>query len=48
MTRSGSIRTPAWPDADESTRSAIGLVIAERVDSGTTADALRTDAGVVP
>lgn len=29
-----------WPDADESTRSAIGKVIAERVES--TADALRT------
>ncbi|TXA40737.1 site-specific integrase, partial [Mycobacterium tuberculosis variant bovis] len=32
-----------WPDADESTRSAIGAVLAERVDSGeTTADELRT------
>ena len=32
-----------WPDADESTRSAIGAVIAERMDSlGTTADGLRT------
>ena len=28
-----------WPDADESTRSAIGAVIAERMDSvGATAD----------
>ncbi|WP_164877444.1 hypothetical protein [Prescottella agglutinans] len=34
------------PGADESTRSAIGSVIAERVDWGTTADALRTDASV--
>ncbi|MCV7287282.1 site-specific integrase [Mycolicibacterium wolinskyi] len=33
-----------WPDADESTRSAIGLVIAERMDSAkSTADGLRTD-----
>ena len=32
-----------WPDADESTRSAIGAVIAKRMDSfGATADALRT------
>jgi hypothetical protein len=32
-----------WPDADESTRSAIGVVIAERMDSiGSTADGLRT------
>jgi len=32
-----------WPDADESTRSAIGVVIAERMDSGkATADELRT------
>ena len=32
-----------WPDADESTRAAIGLVIAERMDSGNaTADDLRT------
>lgn len=32
-----------WPDADESTRSAIGAVIAERMDLlGTTADTLRT------
>jgi hypothetical protein len=32
-----------WPDADESTRSAIGAVIAKRMDSlGTTADGLRT------
>jgi hypothetical protein len=32
-----------WPDADESTRSAIGAGIAERTDSlGTTADGLRT------
>ena len=33
-----------WPDADESTRSAIGAVITERMDSiGNTADALQTD-----
>lgn len=33
-----------WPDADESTRSAISAVISERMDSAkTTADALRTD-----
>jgi integrase len=33
-----------WPDADESTRSAIGAVIAKRMDSiETTADGLRTD-----
>jgi hypothetical protein len=33
-----------WPDADESTRSAIGVVITERMDSlGATADALRTE-----
>ncbi|MGW0252763.1 tyrosine-type recombinase/integrase [Nocardia goodfellowii] len=33
-----------WPDADESTRFAIGEVIAERMDSlGTTADGLRTE-----
>jgi len=32
-----------WPDADESTRSAIGAVIAKRMDSlGVTADGLRT------
>jgi integrase len=32
-----------WPDADESTRSAIGVVIKERMDSlGATADGLRT------
>jgi hypothetical protein len=31
-----------WPDADESTRSAIGAVIAERMK--TTADQLRTRA----
>jgi integrase len=32
------------PDADESTRSAIGAVITERMDSiGNAADALRTD-----
>lgn len=31
-----------WPDADESTRSAIGAVIAKRMDSfGANADALR-------
>jgi integrase len=30
-----------WPDADESTRSAIGAVIAKRMDSiGSTADQL--------
>ncbi len=35
-----------WPDADESTRSAIGAVIAERMDSvGSTADPLRTEDG---
>lgn len=33
--------THLWPDADESTRSAIGKVIAERVDA--TADGLRTN-----
>jgi integrase len=33
-----------WPDADESTRSTIGAVIAERMDSSkATADQLRTD-----
>ncbi|WP_280460153.1 tyrosine-type recombinase/integrase [Nocardia carnea] len=33
-----------WPDADESTRTAIGEAITERMDSaGTTADALRTE-----
>jgi integrase len=32
-----------WPDADESTRSAVGAVIAARMDSiGSTADGLRT------
>jgi integrase len=32
-----------WPDADESTRSAVGVVIAERMDSvSSTADQLRT------
>lgn len=32
-----------WPDADGSTRSAVGLVIAKRMDSlRTTADGLRT------
>jgi integrase len=47
--RHGSARTTLdtyghlWPDADESTRSAIGAVIAERMDSlEATADALRT------
>jgi integrase len=30
-----------WPDADESTRTAVGAVIRERI--GATADALRTD-----
>ena len=31
-----------WPDAEESTRSAVGAVIAERMDSSrTTADDLR-------
>lgn len=35
-----------WPDADESTRSAIGVVIADRMDSvGSTADELRTKQG---
>ena len=36
-----------WPDADESTRSAIGAVIAERMDSArkSTADPLRTESG---
>jgi integrase len=33
-----------WPDADESTRTAIGAVVAERLAAETTADALRTDA----
>jgi integrase len=33
-----------WPDADESTRSAIGAVIAKRMDlAGATADGLRTE-----
>ncbi|MEN4399365.1 tyrosine-type recombinase/integrase [Mycolicibacterium senegalense] len=33
-----------WPDADESTRSAVGAVIAERMDSlRSTADGLRTE-----
>jgi integrase len=46
--RYGSARTTLdgrlWPDADESTRSAVGAVIAERMDSfGTTADELRTN-----
>jgi hypothetical protein len=37
--RHASARTPLdthghmWPDADESTRAAIGIVIAERMDS---------------
>jgi integrase len=31
-----------WPDADESTRSAVGAVLAERMDSLRTADELRT------
>jgi integrase len=32
-----------WPDANESTRSAIGALIAKRMDSiATTADGLRT------
>ena len=36
-----------WPDADESTRSAIGAVITERMDSvETTADELRTETGL--
>jgi len=30
-----------WPDADESTRAAVGAVIADRL--GSTADAPRTD-----
>jgi len=36
-----------WPDADESTRSAIGAVIAERMDSAakSPADPLRTESG---
>jgi site-specific recombinase XerC len=35
-----------WPDADESTRSAIGAVIAARMDSvESTADPLRTESG---
>lgn len=48
--RHGSARTTLdtyghlWPDADESTRSAIGVVIAERMDSKATADQLRTSA----
>ncbi|WP_460356697.1 tyrosine-type recombinase/integrase [Mycobacterium sp. ZZG] len=49
--RHGSARTTLdtyghlWPDADESTRSAIGAVIAERMDSkGGAADQLRTSA----
>lgn len=33
-----------WPDADESTRAAVGAVVAERLAAETTADALRTDA----
>lgn len=47
--RHGSARTTLdtyghlWPDADESTRSAIGVVIAERMDSKATADGLRTE-----
>ncbi|MFF0613506.1 tyrosine-type recombinase/integrase [Nocardia tengchongensis] len=32
-----------WPDADESTRFAVGEVIAERMDSLATADELRTE-----
>ena len=40
----GDIYGHMWPDADESTRSAIGGVIAEWMDStGTAADDLRTD-----
>ena len=31
-----------WPDADESTRTAVGKVIAQRMESGTAADGLRT------
>lgn len=48
--RHGSARTTLdtyghlWPDADESTRSAIASVIAERMDSKATADQLRTSA----
>lgn len=48
--RHGSARTTLdtyghlWPDADESTRSAIAVVIAERMDSKATADQLRTSA----
>lgn len=48
--RHGSARTTLdtyghlWPDADESTRSAIASVIAERMDSNGAADQLRTSA----
>lgn len=48
--RHGSARTTLdtyghlWPDADESTRSAIASVIAERMDSNSAADQLRTSA----
>ncbi|MDG5772358.1 tyrosine-type recombinase/integrase [Mycolicibacterium fortuitum] len=48
--RHGSARTTLdtyghlWPDADESTRSAVGAVIAERMDSNSAADQLRTSA----
>lgn len=48
--RHGSARTTLdtyghlWPDADESTRTAVGVVIAERMDSKATADQLRTSA----
>lgn len=35
-----------WPDADESSRTAIGIVIAERMDSTeSAADPLRTHCG---
>jgi integrase len=33
-----------WPDADESTRTAVAKVINQRMAAKTTADALRTDA----
>ena len=36
-----NIYSHLWPDADESTRAAVGAVIAARVEA--TADALRTD-----
>jgi hypothetical protein len=33
-----------WPEADESTRTAVAEVINQRMAAKTTADALRTDA----